>query len=68
MPKPFKVPVKAVLKGAKEAELARVFVVGKYKNGRLFAAGSAASDRHLEDIEEFLYKFESGEYDADGKS
>lgn len=60
----FKIPVSKVLKGAQDAGLTRVLVVGVGRNGKLYVAGSSGANRHLGDIAEFQAKLDGGFYDA----
>ena len=49
-----------ILKRAQEADLGRVFVVGKRKDGRFYASGSGPMFKHLEDLEQFIGGFYDG--------
>jgi hypothetical protein len=55
----------AVLDEVKKADLARVFIIGKYKDGKLYTTGSGPMFKHLEDMEQFIEGYRDGEVEFD---
>jgi len=57
------VTVSKVLAETGTKNLTRLFVLGRDKDGKLFAAGTSPTDEHEADLREFLERLESGTLD-----